>query len=48
MAELMDQDTEASGSVAAAARGFGRGQPLDEIGAQRFVLAVGGVLGLEK
>ena len=48
LAELMDQDAEASGGVTTTAGGFGRGQSLDEEGAQGFVLAVGGVLRLEK
>ena len=48
LAELMDQDTKPAGGVTAAAGGLGRSESLDEIGAQGFVLAVSGVLGLEE
>ena len=42
----MGQDAKTPPGVAAAAGGFGGGEPLDEVGAQGFVLAVSGVLGL--
>ena len=48
LAELVDQDAEAARGVAAAAGGFGRAEALEEIGAEGFVLAVGGVLWLEE
>ena len=48
LAELMGQYAEASRGISAAAGGFGRREPLDEVGAQGFILAVGGVLGLEE
>jgi len=42
-AKLMAQHAEAAGGVAEAARCLGRGEAFDEVGAQGFVLAVGGV-----
>jgi len=44
----MGQDAKATRSVAATAGGLGRGEALDEIGAEGFVLAMGGVPGLEE
>jgi hypothetical protein len=44
----MDEDAKASRGVSAAASGFGRGESFDNVGAKGFVLAVGGVLGLEE
>jgi hypothetical protein len=48
VAELVGQDAEAAGRIAAATGGLGRGEAFDEIGAEGFVLAVGGILGLEE
>jgi len=48
LAELVDQDAEASRGVTTAAGGFGGREALDEVGAQGFVLAVRGVLRLEE
>jgi hypothetical protein len=45
---MVDQDTETAFGVAEATGGFFGGQLLDEIGAQGFVLTMGGVSGLEK
>ncbi len=43
LAELMDQDAEASWGIAEAVGSLITGQSLDELGAERFVLAMGGV-----
>jgi len=44
-AEPMAQDAKASGRVAKASRRLSRRQTLDEVGAERFVLPVGGIGG---
>ncbi len=44
----MDQDAKAARGVSATPGGFDRGERFDEVGAEGFVLTVGGVLGLEK
>jgi hypothetical protein len=48
LAELMDQDAEATWGVAEAAGDLGAGEAVDEEGAEGLVLAVGGVGGLEE
>ncbi|MEK7755026.1 MAG: hypothetical protein AAB654_24075, partial [Acidobacteriota bacterium] len=48
LAELVGQNAKASRGVTAAAGGLGGREPFDEVGAEGFVLAVGGVLGLEE
>ena len=48
LAELMDQDAEAPRGITEAAGGLITGQPLDEVGAEGFVLTMGGVGRLEE
>ena len=48
LAELVDEDAEASRGVTEAASGLGAGEAIDEEGAEGLVLAVGGVGGLEE
>ena len=48
LAEVVDQDAEAARGIAEAAGGLLGGESVDEEGAQGFVLAVGGVGGLEE
>jgi hypothetical protein len=48
LAELMAEDAEAAGGVPEASGGLSGGEVIDEESAKRFVLAVGGVLGLEE
>jgi hypothetical protein len=43
LAKLMAEHAEAARGVAEATRGFARGESLDEVGAQGFVLAMGGI-----
>ena len=44
----MDEDSEAPWGVTEATSGLGAGEAIDEEGAEGFVLAVGGVGGLEE
>jgi hypothetical protein len=44
----MDQDAKAARCVTPTTGGFGRGESLHEVGAESFILAVGGVLRLEE
>ncbi len=48
MAELMHENPEAAGGIAELGRGFGRGQAVHNEGPERFILALGGVGGLQK
>jgi hypothetical protein len=48
VSEAPAQIAEGAGLVAEPAGGFGRGHPLDEVGAQRLVLAMSGLGGLQE
>jgi hypothetical protein len=48
LTEFMDEDAETAGGVAEACGGLGRGESLDEVGAQGLVAAVRGVDGLQE
>src|SRR5262249_55401541 len=48
VAEPVDEDAEAPRRVAEASGGLGRGEALDEEGAERLVLSMGGVGGLQE
>ncbi len=48
VAKLVAEDAKGAAGVAEAACDFVRRQPLDEVGAQRLVLALNGVVGSEK
>ena len=48
LAEAVDEDAEATGTVAEAPGGVLRGQALDDEGAEGLVVAMGGVGGLEE
>jgi hypothetical protein len=48
LSELVDQDAEGPRRVAEPARDFGAGEPVDEGGAEGFVLALGRVGGFEE
>jgi hypothetical protein len=48
VAELVDEDAEAPRRVAEASGGLGGGEALDEEGAERLVLSMGGVGGLQE
>jgi hypothetical protein len=44
----VDEDAKAAGGIAEACGGLGGGEALDEVGAEGFVLAMGGGGGLEE
>jgi hypothetical protein len=48
VSELMTEDAEGAGSIAEAACDFGRREPLDDIGAEGFVLPLEGRFGGEE
>ena len=48
LAELVGEDTEASGRVVEAVGDFGRRELFDEVGPEGFVLPMGGIGGFQK
>jgi hypothetical protein len=48
LAEVVTEDAKAAWSIAEAVGNFGGGKAFDEVGAERFILAVGGVSGFQE